>query len=286
MLLAAVAFPGSQLIVDASARLGSRDGDYDDHACWVCGKKTESRCLPCSEREFDFFFCSREHQKLVWKHHKRVCGDGFFRNPLLSPEEAKLAQRIHHVPAVRNVEGRRDSLADLLHELGHPHPQHKVLIDSLVEGSKRGPTTKLEDLTLSTIRASFGGLSALTDVLTRAKNDLVVDTVWSIIAMLQFQVFFGIGIGNLTVGTEWPPWYSPFQHRVLTLLSLISSIKKSPQSTFLERYADNAAVQSSSFLEQVVEPSMYGGDECKAFLYELLNAVCDFEGILGLARSK
>ncbi|GAA5855229.1 hypothetical protein JCM8547_008994 [Rhodosporidiobolus lusitaniae] len=54
-----------------------------DHACWVCGKETESRCLPCSERGFDIFFCSMEHQKLIWKHHKRVCGEN--SNPFLYP---------------------------------------------------------------------------------------------------------------------------------------------------------------------------------------------------------
>ncbi|GAA5849645.1 hypothetical protein JCM8547_000519 [Rhodosporidiobolus lusitaniae] len=67
----------------------------DDQACWGCGKKTESKCLPCSERGFDIFFCSKEHQKLVWKQHKRICGERSnpFRFPPFDATELDLLRQ-------------------------------------------------------------------------------------------------------------------------------------------------------------------------------------------------
>ncbi|GAA5888948.1 hypothetical protein JCM6882_009692 [Rhodosporidiobolus microsporus] len=57
--------------------------------CCVCGTSTAQRCSACCEAGFDLFFCSREHQKLVYFTHKKVCGKNAkpFRFPPLSPEE-------------------------------------------------------------------------------------------------------------------------------------------------------------------------------------------------------
>ncbi|GAA5849821.1 hypothetical protein JCM8547_000576 [Rhodosporidiobolus lusitaniae] len=44
--------------------------DVDE--CWVCGKKTEKWCSSCSAHGFHIYFCSIDHQKLSWKHHKRL----------------------------------------------------------------------------------------------------------------------------------------------------------------------------------------------------------------------
>ncbi|BGP62184.1 hypothetical protein NBRC10512_001306 [Rhodotorula toruloides] len=51
--------------------------------CCVCGTATTKRCQPCSTNGISLFFCSPEHQKLVWKHHKQVCGSN--AHPLLYP---------------------------------------------------------------------------------------------------------------------------------------------------------------------------------------------------------
>ncbi|GAA5849808.1 hypothetical protein JCM8547_000569 [Rhodosporidiobolus lusitaniae] len=56
--------------------------------CWVCGKETEHRCSSCAKEEMDVFLCSREHQKLVWPWHKRLCGEPSLLMPLFSPTEA------------------------------------------------------------------------------------------------------------------------------------------------------------------------------------------------------
>ncbi|GAA5887978.1 hypothetical protein JCM6882_000823 [Rhodosporidiobolus microsporus] len=56
--------------------------------CWICGELTTTRCGACEKAGIDIFFCSREHQKLVWPVHKLVCGPGK-ANPFLWPALSK-----------------------------------------------------------------------------------------------------------------------------------------------------------------------------------------------------
>ncbi|BGP31671.1 hypothetical protein JCM10296v2_003445 [Rhodotorula toruloides] len=46
------------------------DGEGGMAKCCVCGQATDKRCQACAKSGIDLFFCSPEHQKLVWKHHK------------------------------------------------------------------------------------------------------------------------------------------------------------------------------------------------------------------------
>ncbi|GAA6039911.1 hypothetical protein NBRC10512_008236 [Rhodotorula toruloides] len=64
--------------------------------CCVCGQVATKRCEPCGARDVDLFFCSPEHQKLVWDAHKQVCGDKAnpFTSPPLSAKEAALAKAL------------------------------------------------------------------------------------------------------------------------------------------------------------------------------------------------
>ncbi|GAA6038680.1 hypothetical protein JCM8097_002341 [Rhodosporidiobolus ruineniae] len=59
--------------------------------CCVCGASSTQRCSACGKAGFDLFFCSQEHQKLVWSAHKLSCGMGTtekpFRFPPLTKEE-------------------------------------------------------------------------------------------------------------------------------------------------------------------------------------------------------
>ncbi|TNY22464.1 hypothetical protein DMC30DRAFT_145490 [Rhodotorula diobovata] len=63
-----------------------------DKTCLVCGTKTRNRCSDCAKAGIDLFFCSHEHQKLVWKAHRLVCGPGKanpFMWPLLTEDESR-----------------------------------------------------------------------------------------------------------------------------------------------------------------------------------------------------
>ncbi|GAA5988143.1 hypothetical protein JCM10908_002083 [Rhodotorula pacifica] len=60
-------------------------------SCLACGKPSTLRCSSCSAKSnIDLFFCSKEHQKLLWPYHRLVCGDRAhpFRLPAYSQEEA------------------------------------------------------------------------------------------------------------------------------------------------------------------------------------------------------
>ncbi|GAA6032910.1 hypothetical protein JCM8097_000044 [Rhodosporidiobolus ruineniae] len=75
-------------------------------ACCVCSKETIQRCSACGKAGFDLFFCSTEHQRMVWFAHKQVCGPKSkpFSFPLLSPEEAEEAKQKLHTKY--DVQGR------------------------------------------------------------------------------------------------------------------------------------------------------------------------------------
>ncbi|GAA5985882.1 hypothetical protein JCM5350_006847 [Sporobolomyces pararoseus] len=58
--------------------------------CVVCGKICSTRCSSCAQNGLDWmYFCSTEHQRLIWFAHKRICGvnSNPFQWPLLDEEE-------------------------------------------------------------------------------------------------------------------------------------------------------------------------------------------------------
>ncbi|GAA5979644.1 hypothetical protein JCM5350_003791 [Sporobolomyces pararoseus] len=63
--------------------------------CVVCGKNTISKCSSCLAAGLDWmYFCSVDHQKLIWKTHKQVCGKKNFEWPPLSQEEVDEAWQL------------------------------------------------------------------------------------------------------------------------------------------------------------------------------------------------
>ncbi|GAA5904435.1 zinc finger MYND domain-containing protein [Sporobolomyces salmoneus] len=65
--------------------------------CVVCGKTCWTRCSACGANGTEWmYFCSIEHQKLIWPVHKRFCGvnSSPLRWPLLSDCEADEAREV------------------------------------------------------------------------------------------------------------------------------------------------------------------------------------------------
>ncbi|GAA5881272.1 hypothetical protein JCM3774_002873 [Rhodotorula dairenensis] len=76
--------------------------------CCVCGEPSTMRCGACAKAGVNLYFCSTEHQKLVWFAHKPVCGPGkadFTVLPNLTPVEIQLLQS----PALQHLLLRRDN---------------------------------------------------------------------------------------------------------------------------------------------------------------------------------
>ncbi|BGP15782.1 hypothetical protein JCM10213v2_003771 [Rhodosporidiobolus nylandii] len=105
--------------------------------CCVCGKEARERCSACGKAGFDLFFCSREHQKLSWFAHKRVCGDKSnpFVFPLLTREEAEDAKLHLHVPTKITAFGQNPSLADMLVPPSAEYPKPLSLALSMIDAA-------------------------------------------------------------------------------------------------------------------------------------------------------
>ncbi|GAA6043789.1 hypothetical protein JCM8097_007706 [Rhodosporidiobolus ruineniae] len=132
--------------------------------CLVCGEETTSRCEACCQAGIDLFFCSREHQKLVWYAHKLVCGPGkanpFFW-PELSRDESKEAIDNLHTPVMSGTTGPKsleDRLTAILPDCAGSIP---ATIRSLTSGLGHGAVppfgrTRLGQQILLRIRLSEG----------------------------------------------------------------------------------------------------------------------------------
>ncbi|GAA5928462.1 hypothetical protein JCM10213_005742 [Rhodosporidiobolus nylandii] len=84
--------------------------------CCVCGKETDQRCGACETVDTSLFFCSRDHQKLIWFAHKRVCGKPGFEHPRLTAEEASYAEANRLETAITFKGGQRYTFPEFLHE--------------------------------------------------------------------------------------------------------------------------------------------------------------------------
>ncbi|GAA5853837.1 hypothetical protein JCM8547_007468 [Rhodosporidiobolus lusitaniae] len=97
----------------------------DERPCYVCGVITTQRCWACQGAGFDLFFCSREHQKLVWFAHKRVCGENAkpFRFPLLSPDDFDQAKAAATYAFSQMESEEKSRAASVMRLLGESHEE-------------------------------------------------------------------------------------------------------------------------------------------------------------------
>ncbi|BGP47599.1 hypothetical protein JCM10450v2_003464 [Rhodotorula kratochvilovae] len=102
----------------------------DLQPCLVCGEKTKNRCSACQAAGIDLFFCSREHQKLVWPVHKLVCGPGKanpFLWPALSQQEVdEILSNAEYKPVLDGESARSAVEQNLIFELRFTNFQRTV----------------------------------------------------------------------------------------------------------------------------------------------------------------
>ncbi|GAA5939514.1 hypothetical protein JCM10213_009112 [Rhodosporidiobolus nylandii] len=156
-----------------------------EEACWVCGKVTANRCSACEAQGMSIFFCSREHQKLIWPVHKLVCGSSSnpIAYPLLTVEESQQA-KAHAYEAnhlARVTRGAHDVM---------PASQQQRLL-RLIRAS--------ED-----IRLSYTGRTAGVPAERRAMQ----------------RVVFTLDAHLDTAVVPYPAWSSELEHRALTFVYL------------------------------------------------------------------
>ncbi|GAA5851954.1 hypothetical protein JCM5353_004860 [Sporobolomyces roseus] len=69
--------------------------------CLICNKETTRRCSACARHgTMWMYFCSEEHQRLIWSIHKRICGafSRPFHFPPLTQEEIDEIVKIKDEP--------------------------------------------------------------------------------------------------------------------------------------------------------------------------------------------
>ncbi|GAA5859494.1 hypothetical protein JCM8547_006849 [Rhodosporidiobolus lusitaniae] len=119
--------------------------------CCVCGATAQNRCSACGKAGFSLWFCSEEHQKLVWFSHKRLCGKNSnpLTFPLFSKIEAELVLSYVHLERLDGIQiyGDGTEIIPLMRAGGYHSPLlvstafliKGEVIRSLVEGT----TTRL-----------------------------------------------------------------------------------------------------------------------------------------------
>ncbi|BGP15805.1 hypothetical protein JCM10213_005713 [Rhodosporidiobolus nylandii] len=122
-----------------------------EQPCSVCGQPATSRCQRCAGASIGTSYCSREHQRLVWFMHKRICGRRPVSLPPLSPDEAKEVKEKLAVPLVPGMHAT--SIEGVL-QRRYPlcSAQIRVLVESVTEGSPAPSKPNLLFVSTCTIR--------------------------------------------------------------------------------------------------------------------------------------
>ncbi|GAA6041071.1 hypothetical protein JCM8097_004705 [Rhodosporidiobolus ruineniae] len=124
--------------------------------CLVCGDETTSRCQSCGKAGISLFFCSKEHQKLLWPVHKKVCGPGKanpFLWPDLAPDEVEDAKKHLNTDLAFGIPGF-ETFAATLRAMRIPESQHEDWIEALGEGRSANLTTFQKQQHLLTLRSA------------------------------------------------------------------------------------------------------------------------------------
>ncbi|BGP39583.1 hypothetical protein JCM10449v2_003534 [Rhodotorula kratochvilovae] len=142
--------------------------------CEIRGKETTQRCSACAITGVDLFFCSTEHQKLVWRAHKRNCGPGkanpFFIPPLTDEELASVQERADRT--IITPQMRRTTLAaELAAVSGRPfsyvyehlggsvtdtkHLRKKAFLVNIARSTRWADPSRPDVLTTDTVLWSF-----------------------------------------------------------------------------------------------------------------------------------
>ncbi|GAA5975758.1 hypothetical protein JCM5350_000722 [Sporobolomyces pararoseus] len=126
--------------------------------CVVCGKETYLRCGPCNRFGTDWmFFCSIEHQQLIWKRHRHVCGPRSkpFQFPEFNQSEIEECKKYVLYPVLEDGRQTGKTQLDTLYDgfFKGNFTNFGILVDSLREGGEASSSFKDEFSLLCDLRA-------------------------------------------------------------------------------------------------------------------------------------
>ncbi|BGP15700.1 hypothetical protein JCM10213v2_003689 [Rhodosporidiobolus nylandii] len=201
--------------------------------CCVCGQETSNRCGACAEADFSLFFCSREHQKLIWPVHKRVCGplSTLCLHPFLESDEALDAKQHIRTTLSTTLFGTA-SLYDWLRfcDPSITPAQVKTLIERLTVGSGL-EREKGQDTLLTQIRSVRWARLNSGEERSRLEP-------FDALAFFDMMLTVSSGNPNNCVSTE--PWLAGLRHKALILFTLVALGKKAKQDSQLQSHCQYA----------------------------------------------
>ncbi|BGP47578.1 hypothetical protein JCM10450v2_003441 [Rhodotorula kratochvilovae] len=211
--------------------------------CEVCGKETKQRCSACATAGVDLFFCSKEHQKLVWPVHRDFCshGSSTFAMPALSAAELADARKRMHDP-IRTIDGEAVTLAyDLQRVSGE---NFEALLRKLAGCLERESAVKHKPLLIAMIRSALFSQPVF-DVDNVAEHCEQESHVL-LGATFLFHVFRPLQMrGLLPHDPSTVAWYAPLCHRALLLGALEVRAMEHQDPRLVEFYRSSIARQQN-----------------------------------------
>ncbi|BGO96446.1 putative dentin sialophosphoprotein [Rhodotorula toruloides ATCC 204091] len=185
--------------------------------CEVCGAATTTRCSSCAKVGIDLFFCSPEHQKLVWRGHKVVCGSGGSAGeisiPKLTDEEMAILQAQSAIPIMSDrgvTPGIKRDLEDLS---GRPF---EYLLQHL-----QGPTGSTAELPQKPMYVAMVRAAHYATSIASVKKLSTPPLPCFTLAMQQMQVYMHLANADaLPAVLSAEPWHDLLCHKLMILASL------------------------------------------------------------------
>ncbi|GAA5994345.1 zinc finger MYND domain-containing protein [Rhodotorula paludigena] len=215
-------------------------------SCLVCGLHATLRCSGCAKAGIDLFFCSKEHQSLVWPTHRQVCGPGK-ANPFLFPFLSS------------------DELADMMAHLNwkNPDPVDEYLRFTLSEmyQVKLGEPpetlpfalplffTKKTELPTEGTQKALVNFRNLNHSRHQSQNKGDPTGFW---AVTNAYEMIGYVHKICWQGGPFPSWYSELHHRLAIHAAIVILSKQAADSTIYNRYVDEAWTRITELISQRV----------------------------------
>ncbi|BGO96389.1 hypothetical protein RTBOTA2_002862 [Rhodotorula toruloides] len=179
--------------------------------CLVCGGPAANRCSACAKAGIDLFFCSPEHQKLLWPTHKTFCGPGkanpWTWPPLTQEESERFLRNLQTPPGpVQHCEIPPMSMYVYIRDhLGLSVKEQKALIRTATKS--HAPLPAEEQLATCIFRMAEEQWMLSYDPSRKVKSP-------ELMSMIAFVSGFDLLFGPL------PSFFTGFMHRLSVVAAL------------------------------------------------------------------
>ncbi|GAA5855895.1 hypothetical protein JCM9279_001163 [Rhodotorula babjevae] len=184
--------------------------------CEVCGVLTTQKCSACESAGISLFFCSRDHQKLVWPAHKLVCGPGKATPSKLVTSFRASLEELGRAPAQQVLDALDGDVYDVRRVL------HKPFIVCLL----------------------YGG--AMYDEDLKTFN---VDNASAFCATLLSGMCHELVKGHaMPLDYRHTPWFSLFQHKIFIICRLAQLVARWPANAEARTHYSGAKDRTNAWL--------------------------------------